>query len=258
MSGKEGSRFSNLVYGMAGLAIFIAAWELLADTVVRNPLFLPSFSAVLTAAFTESDYTTLFGALGLTLKNFAIGMLLASGLAIPIGLAFGWYRKPRQVFGPLISALYVAPLVTIMPAIILVFGVTDLSKVILVALAAFFPLAINVETGVRNIDPALVEMARSFGASDRKIFRTIALQATVPFTLAGMRLAIGRGLIFIIIAEMFASTNGIGYIISTYADTFQMTKMFVPVFLVVLVAIGLIATVQKVESAVQKWKPQLS
>ncbi|MDE1857828.1 MAG: ABC transporter permease [Thaumarchaeota archaeon] len=255
MSRPEGGAMTRLAYGVGGFLVFFAIWEVVADFVVRNPLFLPSFSSVVVAAATDTDYGALTSALSVTLRNFGIGMVIASALAIPTGFVFGWYRRVRQVFSPLLSALYAAPLIAIMPAIIVLFGVFDVSKVILVVLAAFFPLAINVESGVRNIDAYMVEMARSFGATDRQIFRTIAFRAAVPYTLAGLRLAIGRGLVFIIIAEMFASTNGIGYIISTYADTFQMTKMFVPVFLVVLIAVILIAAVQLFEARVQGWKP---
>jgi NitT/TauT family transport system permease protein len=242
-------------YGLAGFLLFIGAWEFISIFIVRNNLFLPSFSSVISAAFTSFDYYELFGALSLTLRNFGVGMLLAFLLALPVGVAFGWYDRVRLIFGPLMSALYVAPLITIMPAIVLVFGVFDTSKVVLVVLAAFFPLAMSLESGVRNTDHSLVEMARSFGASDLQIFRTIALQNAVPYTLAGLRIAIGRGLVFIIIAEMFASTNGIGYLISVYASTFQMSKMFVPVFLVVIVAIFLIGLVQRAESYFQAWKP---
>lgn len=255
MNAREGGKVARFAYGIAGFMAFIAIWETLADVVVRNPLFLPSFSSVLWVAATQSDYGELLGALGLTLRNFGIGMLLASALAIPTGFVFGWYGRIRQIFGPLVMALYTAPLITIMPAIILIFGVFDFSKIILVILAAYFPLAINVESGVRNMDSTVIVMARSFGASDRQIFRTVALQASIPYTLAGLKLAVGRGLVFIIIAEMFASTNGIGYLISTYADTFQMTKMFVPVFLVVMVAIVLITIIQQFEGRVQSWKP---
>jgi NitT/TauT family transport system permease protein len=248
------SNLSAVAYGLAGFTVFALLWELLADLVIKNPLFLPSFSSVVRTAFTQFAPVQLLIPLSITLRNFGIGLLLAFSLAVPTGVIFGWYVRVRKLFGPLMAALYVAPLVAIMPAIILFFGVFDESKIVLVILAAFFPLAINVESGVKSIDPTLVDMARSFGASDLQIFRTIALQNSLPYTLAGLKLAIGRGLTLIIVAEMFASTNGIGYMINLYASTFQMGKMLVPVFLVVLVAITLIGVVQRLESHFTSWK----
>jgi len=146
----------------------------------------------------------------------------------------------KQSMQPWVSGLYATPTIALAPLFILWFGIGVWSKVVVVILLVFFPVAINTEAGLRTTSERLIEMLRSFGASERQIFVKVSLPSAVPFILAGLKLGIGRGLIGVVVAELFGSRAGLGRLIAASADSFNMPELFAGV--VVLAVAGILMT----------------
>ncbi len=146
------------------------------------------------------------------------------------------------------------PYVAILPLIILWFGIGIQSKIVAVFLAAFFPLAINIIVGVKTVDPGLMACARSFGANDRQVFRTLVLPSSVPFVVAGLRIAVARGLVGVFVGEMLASSSGIGHMMSAASSTFQTDKLFVGIVILAGTGYLLIEMIKRLEKRLNSWR----
>ena len=235
----------------AGLA-FLVLWELLPDLGLVNPFFTSSPARIYRAAgwlFAHGFWSDILVSLG----EFAAGTALATLFSIPLGLLLGWYRRLNAAFEPFVTMLNAMPRVALLPLIILWLGIGMMSKVAAVFLGAFFPLVVNVMAGVKTVDESLLKCARSFGASDRQVFSTLALPSSVPFLVAGMRLAIGRGLVGVVVGEMLASTGGVGHMMALASASFQTDKMFVG--LILLAGFGYILTelLKRLEKHFESW-----
>src|SRR5215813_1918006 len=230
----------NHLAGFLSIVVGLALWEVLSRFVVANPLFLAAPSQILGAIFSLGETGELWRHIGISGLEFVIGYLIAAVLGIALGLAMARSVLVKQVTQPWISGLYATPTIALAPLFILWFGIGISSKVLVVILLVLFPVTINTEAGLRTTSPRLIEMLRSFGATPRQIFLKVSLPSATPFILAGLKLGIGRGLIAVVVAELFGSRAGLGRLISQSADAFNMPELFAGV--VVLAAAGIAMT----------------
>ncbi len=230
----------NHLAGLVSIATGLALWELLSRVVVANPLFLAAPSQIVGALVSLAATGELWRHIGISGLEFVIGYAIASVLGIALGLAMARSQLAKQITQPWISGLYATPTIALAPLFILWFGIGILSKVMVVILLVLFPVTINTEAGLRQTSQRLIEMLRSFGATPRQIFLKVSLPSATPFILAGLKLGIGRGLIAVVVAELFGSRAGLGRLISQSADAFNMPELFVGV--VVLAAAGIAMT----------------
>jgi NitT/TauT family transport system permease protein len=194
--------------------------------------------------------------IAVTLTEFALGFGLAVIIGIPFGILLGWNRTFQAVFDPFVTTLYSVPRIALMPLLILWLGIGLTSKVAVVFLGAVFPIIVNVFTGMRTLDEALVRCARVFGANDRQVLRTVALPSSVPFMIAGIRLGVGRGLVGVIVAEFVAAQAGIGHMMNRAGATFQTDKVFVGVILLAILGLTLTAILKQLEDRFDTWRPR--
>lgn len=244
----------NLIWGIVGVLGIFLLWELAAAVRLINPVFVSAPSLVARAAgeyLTSDDFLV---DIALSLQEFGIGMAIAIAIGIPLGLIVGWYRYPFAWLNPFISGFYATPRIAFAPLIVIWFGLGIGSKIFLVAFGAVFPILLNTMIAFRTIDPDLMKAARSFKASDFQIFRTVALPASVPVILAGIRMGIGRGLIGVIVGEFYASSAGIGHFIKVSGDSFQSDKLFVGVGVICVMGVGLSLLVGLVERRFDAWR----
>jgi NitT/TauT family transport system permease protein len=230
-------------FPLAGTLSVIAGlllWEFISRVVVANALFLAAPTQILAAIIALAKSGELWRHLGISSAEFALGYAIASVLGIGGGLAMANSARVKQAMTPWVSGLYATPTIALAPLFILWFGIGIWSKVLIVVLLVFFPVAINTEAGLRTTSERLIEMLRSFGASPRQIFLKVARPSAVPFILAGLKLGIGRGLIGVVVAELFGSRAGLGRLISASADAFNMPDLFAGV--VVLAVAGILMT----------------
>ena len=221
---------------VAGLLL----WQLLAAYVVKNGLFLAAPTQVIGAIVRLWATGALQRHLLTSGQEFLIGFALASGGGVPLGLAMASSESFKRILFPWVSAFYATPIVALSPLLILWLGIDLWSKVAVVISVVIFPVIINTETGVRSTDPQLIEAVRSFGASSGQIFQKVSLPSALPFILAGLRLGVGRGLIGVVVGELFGARSGLGFLIMDSAQVFNMPSLFAGV--VVLAAIGIILT----------------
>ena len=189
-------------------------------------------------------------------QEFFYGYVLACVAGVAIGLVLASFPVASAVMGPWVSGLYATPIIAVAPLVILWFGIGIWSKIVVVISVVIFPVIINTEAGVRAADRNLIEAVRSFGASRLQIFAKVSLPAALPFILAGLRLGIGRGLIGVVVGELFGARAGVGFMILQAAESFAMPKLFAGVIVLALAGIGLTWGCQLLERRLVPWSNQ--
>jgi len=243
--------FPNAVRG-ASLALTLGVWEWYGRGV--DPIFFSYPTAIAAAVPAMIASGQLQGALFLTLQGLAAGFGLAIVFGILIGLLMGRYRLLDYLLDVQISALYSTPNVALIPLLILWFGLGMKSKIVIVFLAAFFPIIVNTYGGVRNVSRALVEVAQAEGANETQIFGKIIVPAALPFIMTGIRLAVGRAIVGMVVAEMFTALTGLGGSIVYFGNTFATDKLFVVIILLALLGVALTEGVKFLEVRLAPWK----
>jgi NitT/TauT family transport system permease protein len=240
-----------------GSVIFVlAAWELCAPFI--DPLFGTYPSAIVAAFWKLLGSGKLAAALVDSLRPFAAGFALATLVGIPLGLLIGRFRVLEAAIGIYVTAGYAMPLVALVPLLVLWLGLGFAVKVAIIFLMSLFPICINTWLGVAAVPKTLIEVGKSFVAPDRIILRRIILPATLPYIMAGVRLAVGRGVVAMVIAEFFTSISGLGAIIQTSANNFDTATSFVPVIIIMLMAVALNFLVGALERWVAPWQAEIA
>src|SRR5882757_961717 len=238
------------------VSALVGFWEIFGRDV--NPVFGSYPSAIAVAFWELLKGGTLWKALFESLHPFLAGYLLAIVVGIPIGLVIGRFRTAEAALGIYVTAGYAMPLVALVPLLILWLGLGFKVKVSVVFLMALFPICINTWLGVVAVPKTLIEVGKSFVAPNSVILRRIILPATLPYIMAGVRLAVGRAVVAMVIAEFFTTISGLGAVIINSANNFDTATMFVPIILLMLMAIGLNSLIGYVERKVAPWQAEIA
>ncbi len=247
-------RSGNLLIGLLSVAAFLALWEWVTASGRIQPLFISSPSRIAAAAEKMFASGEIWPHLRVSLSEFGLGFGLAIVVGVPIGIAVGWYRWAFAAANPFISGINATPREAMMPLIVIWLGIAIWSKVALVFLGAVFPILFNMMTAMHTMDASLLTVSRSFGARDGQVFRTIALPSAIPFLISGLRIGAGRGLVGIVLGELYAANAGIGYLIAVYGSTFQTDKLFVAVMIITTMGIGLDMLLRSLERRFEAWR----
>ena len=238
------------------LIVVGSIWELAGPGM--NPLFGSYPSAIWIAGVKMAQSGDLTTALFSSLQPFAAGYLLAALVGIPLGLLIGRYRVAEAALGIYVTAGYAMPLIALVPLFMLWFGLGFTVKVAIIFTLAIFPICINTWEGVRAVPKALIEVGTSFVAPPAAIMWKIVLPATLPYIIAGLKLAIGKAVIAMVVAEFFTAISGLGGIILNSANQFNTAAMFVPIIILMLIAVGLTSLVRWLERRLAPWQTELS
>jgi NitT/TauT family transport system permease protein len=241
----------NLAIRLVSLAIVLAAWEIGASHV--DPVLFTSPSKIAVAAYGMVLSGELWTYLWPSLVVLAMGFALAVVFGIAVGLLLARFWVLDVALNVYITFLYSIPSVALVPLIVLWAGFDTMAKVIILFLFAFFPVVINTYQGVKSVDPKLLEVGHAFRCSERQLWTNIVLPAALPFIVTGLRLALGRGLIGMVLADLYTAISGIGYLIVRTASTYQVDKMFVPIVTLGLLGVTLTALLRLVERYVAPW-----
>ncbi len=241
---------------LASVAGLLALWEIFGRDV--NPVFGSYPSAIAVAFWELLRSGQLSSALVESLQPFFLGYGLAIVVGIPIGLVVGRFRTVEAAFGIFITAGYAMPLVALVPLLILWLGLGFKVKVAVVFLMSLFPICINTWLGVTAVPKTLIEVGKSFVAPNFTILRRIILPATLPYIMAGIRLAVGRAVVAMVIAEFFTTISGLGAVIINSANNFDTATMFVPIIILMLMAVGLNGLIGFVEHRVAPWQAEIA
>ena len=246
------------ILGTLSVGIFLIIWELTGNVFQWiNPMFMSSPSLIFKAAVEMFRSGEIYHDLYVSGIEFLGGYFLAAAVAIPFGILVGWYKRMSYVFDPFINAMNATPRVALLPLVIIWLGIGILSKVGIIFLGAVFSILINTRDGVKTTPLNLLNAARSFGASEWMVFKTVVLPSTVPFILTGVRLAVGRALVGVLVGELYAATAGIGFMITVAGATFQTDKVFVGVGIFALSGMIGMELLTKIERRFDRWRPQV-
>jgi NitT/TauT family transport system permease protein len=237
---------------IASVAAILIAWQVYGSSI--NPILLSDPSAVAVAFVDMVRDGSLGHALASSLEVLGLGFLFGSVAGVLIGLAAGRSDTVAALIDLPVNALYAVPAVALVPVIVLWFGFEVTTKTIVVFLFVIFPVLINTMRGVREVDPELVEVARSFCSSERRMWLDLILPSALPFIVTGLRLSIGRALIGVIVAEYYTSLSGLGDLISTNASNFQTARMFVPIVVIALLGVVFTALLELAERSLVQWR----
>jgi NitT/TauT family transport system permease protein len=221
----------------AVVAVALTVWEWQARTGGLSALFFPAPSTIaltLVRLLTSGELAVNVGA---TLSRLFLGFALGGLPGLILGLAMGWSRRLRVVVDPFIAAAHPVPKIAVLPLIMIIFGIGESSKVVVVAVAVFFPMLINTMAGVRQISPIYFEVAQNYGAGLIKVFTRVVVPGSLPLVLTGARLALNVALLLTIAVELVAAQEGLGEMIWFAWQTLRTEELYAS--LIVIAALGI-------------------
>ena len=246
------------ILGSASVIIFLIVWELVGNVFqLINPMFMSAPSLIAKAAVQLFGSGEIFNDLYVSGIELFWGYILSAVVAVPFGIAIGWYKKFAYIFDPFVNAMNATPRVALLPLVIIWLGIGILSKVGIIFLGAVFPILINTRDGVKTTPANLLTAARSFGASEWVLFKSVVLPSTIPFILSGLRLGLGRAIVGVMVGELYAATAGIGFMITVAGATFQTDKVFVGVLIFALTGMLGMELLTRVEKRFDTWRPKV-
>jgi NitT/TauT family transport system permease protein len=241
----------NISIRVVSVAAALLLWQFVGGRI--DPTLFTTPTAMFHAGVTMIADGELWSYMAPSLLVLAIGLSLAAVIGVAIGLVLARFWVLDIAMGVYITFLYSIPSVALVPLVVLWAGFELTAKVIICFMFAFFPMVINTYQGVKNVDHKLLEVGRSFRCSEGQLWRNIVLPAALPFIVTGLRLAVGRGLIGMVLADLYTAISGVGYLIVRSASTYQVDKMFVPIVALGLLGVTLTACVRFIEVRVAPW-----
>jgi ABC-type nitrate/sulfonate/bicarbonate transport system permease component len=236
-------------YGFVALVLIV--WQIVGPSI--SPIFFTYPTKIAVAFYTLTVNGDLPYYLAQSLEVMIYGLSIAILVGIPLAILMARIRWLDWALDLPINALYATPLVAVVPLLVLWFGIYLKAKIIVVFLFAVFPVLINTYQGVRECDKNMLEVARSFRSNEWRVWQDVLLPFALPYIIAGVRLAIGRGLIGMIIAEFYTTISGLGFMITRYANNFEMDKTFVPVIVLMFLGVSLTSLLKWLGHRIAPW-----
>ncbi|MFC3882221.1 ABC transporter permease [Bacillus songklensis] len=240
-------------YPTVTLIIILAIWELCGRLKLIDPFMFSWPSSIMMKAWEFTLTGEVFKHLAVSAIEVGLGFAMAL-IGIPIGLMMGYWKKLELAFDPFVTALYTTPMIALTPLFVLWFGLETLSKVMMVFALSIFPILINTMSGVKMTDPSLIKAARSYGASEFQMFKEVIFPSAIPLMITGIRLAIGRALIAVVVAEMLAGNIGIGFAIRHASELFQTAEYLAYVVVLMVLSVLLTELLKVLEKKLAPWR----
>ena len=242
----------KVIARLISLIFVLLVWEFYGRRV--NPILFTYPSAIARAFVSLVASGELQSYMKESLLVLTYASILSVLAGVFLGVIMGRFSIVEWATDIYVNALYSTPMVAVVPLIVLWFGFRVPAKVIIVFLFMVFPVLLNTYEGVKNVDRNLQEVARSFCSSESQLWRHLIIPSAIPFIVAGVRLAIGRGLVGMIVAEFYTSVTGLGYMIVRYANALETDKLFVPIVVVMILGVGLLSLAKWVEGRIAPWR----
>jgi ABC-type nitrate/sulfonate/bicarbonate transport system permease component len=248
------ARHRNLLLGCLSVLGFFAIWQAIFLVVPFNKLFI-SKPDLIGESFVELLISgDMLRDLGVSAVPFLYGFVSAAIVGVAIGIVMGWRVRVGYALDPLMTVFYASPLVALAPLVIVFFGVGVSGKAIIIFLLSVFPFVFNAHAGVRAVDPLLINVVRSLGGSEKDLYFKVIVPSVLPYIVAGARIAVGRGLIGILVGEFFAASEGIGYAIANFGDTFSLDRMFACILVLMVIAVIFTEGIRWAERVAFPWR----
>ena len=242
---------------LAVLVVAVAAWEFFLRTSQNFllPRFWETVQALFALIFSEGRF---WEALYISNQALLIGYAVSLLIGIPLGLVAGRLRWSDRIFNPYVGVLLAMPVAPLIPIVIIALGLGLAARVFIVVLFAFVFITVNTRAGVRSVDASLIEMAKSFGATEAQIWRRIVIPGAMPAIFAGMRIGLGRAITGMGMVELILVASGLGRLLLEFSGRMQSDMVFATVLAVIIEALALLAAMQAVERKLTGWAPNVS
>jgi len=245
--------------GVGCLVLPLAVWEIVPRLVTLPrgaKLFFAMPSQIVVALYRLVESGEFQGHFAVSAAEFLLGLGLSIVVGLPLGLLLGRFKTLDDLLDPYVTSFNATPRIVWLPLLILWFGIGIWSKVVIVFIGAVFPLLINTYEGVRNADRVLVNVVRSFGGREWQVMKVVVLPNALPYIVAGLRLAIGRAILGVVVGEFFGASRGLGYMIASAASGYRADVMFAGVLVFMALSLGLTLSVKALETRLTRWRPQ--
>lgn len=236
--------------------VFFGVWEIFGR--LKAGLLLAPFSETVVAWFDLIVSPELFDALWTSNQAMLIGFTLAVITAIPTGLLLGRLERFERFLDPYLNVLIVTPMSAIIPLIIISIGIGLSARVLVVYVFAFPVIVVNTRAGLKNLEPTLIEMAQSFGASEMQLWKRILLPGATPAMMAGVRLGLGRALSGMVVVELLLVAVGLGRLLLGAMGFFQPERMYAVIIVIIIEVIVVMSIARRIEARLISWKPRLA
>jgi NitT/TauT family transport system permease protein len=244
----------NLLLGCLSVLGFFALWQAVFLFVPFNKLFISKPDLIAASLVDLVLSGELLRDLAVSAVPFLYGFVSAAIIGVAVGIVMGWRVRVGYALDPLMTVFYASPLVALAPLVIVFFGVGVSGKAIIIFMLSVFPFIFNAHAGVRAVDPLLINVVRSLGGSEKDLYFKVIVPSVLPYIVAGARIAVGRGLIGVLVGEFFAASEGIGYAIARFGDLFALDKMFACILVIMIIAVVLTEGIRWAERAAFPWK----
>jgi ABC-type nitrate/sulfonate/bicarbonate transport system permease component len=248
------ARHRNLLLGCLSVALFFALWQAVFLVVPFNPLFISKPSLIALGLVDLIASGDLAHDLAVSAVPFVYGFAAAVVLGVAIGIVMGARVRVGYALDPLMTVFYASPLVALAPLVVVFFGVGVSGKAIIIFLISVFPFIFNTAAGVRTVDLLLINVVRSLGGSERDLYLKVIIPSVLPYIVAASRIAIGRALIGVLVAEFFAASEGIGYAVARFGDLFALDRMFACIIVIMVIAVALTQAIRWAEQSAFPWR----
>jgi NitT/TauT family transport system permease protein len=252
-------QFSKIAAGIFNnsfaIIVFLLIWEICGRfSLLINPIFLPPFSKVLRSGLIMIAKGELWRHIVISMQRSLIGFSLGLLIAIPLGLAIGWFKRFGTILNPLLQIFRNMPTLALLPVFVMFFGIGEFSKVMVILWGVMWSTLLNTISGVRNVDPQLIKAARSMGTSPLRLFATVVLPASMPYIFAGMRISATVSILILIAAEMMGANRGLGYALYFYQNNFKIPEMYVYIIIMAILGTTLNFSLEAVEKRSFRWR----
>jgi NitT/TauT family transport system permease protein len=251
------SSVKNSLKSIAAVFIFLLLWELLPRVGIINAAFLPPLSEVLITFWTLVLSGELMEHISISLQRAITGFGLALLIAIPLGIAMGWYKRFEKFVDPLLQTFRQTSALALFPVFILFFGIGEISKFAIVFWATLWPVLLSTISGVKYVDPLLIKSARAMALNDIALFKKVILPAAVPSIMTGIRLGATSSILVLVAAEMIGAKSGVGFMVINSQYNFEISKMYVAIVVLALLGLAYNYLLVWLERKATSWKEEV-
>ena len=251
---RTGAAAWRVVKPAVAILAFLTLWEIAPRVGLVDEVFLPPFTTVLGAFVELVGNGGLTDHLAASLSRALVGFFVAVVVAVPLGVAIGWYKSVAELLNPILEVFRNTAALALLPVFILILGIGETSKVALVIYACTFPILLNTISGVRTVDPLLVKSARSLGLPAHRLFQKVVLPAAVPTIFTGIRMAASASILVLIAAEMVGAKAGLGYLITASQLNFRIPDMYAGILAISLVGLVFNGILVTIERRLSRWR----
>lgn len=247
-------RIAQTLYKYAPLVILAVAWEAAVRAGLVSPTMLPPLSDVFKSLVRLFSHGAIFGHAWSSLVRLVAGLSAAIVVGVLVGLLMGTWRAAHLIFQPFLNLLYPMPKSALIPLMMILFGLGDTSKILLVFLGCLLPLVVNAYNGARGVDTKLIWSARNLGAGNLRVLTSIRTRAALPDIMNGIRTALAFSFVILVNAELIFGQDGLGYLVGSFGSLGEYSSMFATIIIIVAAGFACDRLFQRFSDHLLRWR----